>query len=1039
MDLLMLRTLRSTTFLAPVSLAFLPSGAIAQLTIDSHTTTPVRTSTAGSGGPAAIVVTEDGAIDLDGGTAITMDSDNDVSNAGELILGGSDGAIGIDVVGQRTGTITNSGSIIVREDFVADNADDNTIVDGPIARHSDRFGIHVGDAFWGDVVNSGSISIEGLGSAGIQLDGQLNGGLSSTGAITIIGDDSVGIRTGDVTGNVSVNGAVSVIGEGARAVDITGNIGGTLNLQNTIAQQVSYVDDDGSTMYLSRSDLRVNAPAVSVAGNVDGGIIVAVQPTIDSSNSDADGDGIADEDEGDGAIQSYGNGAALQIGGAQDTTIGVYSGRDHSLVIDGTVKGNAYYSNTDAYALVIGGQGGNVSMPGGISVTGTVQATTDDSAATAILINSGSTVPVIDNSGSIIASITSSGEGATYAIRDLSGSLTTINNSGTITANGSNEDEVAAIDLSANTSGVTINQQVPDGSSVTPVITGPILTGSGNDVLNVSAGTVTGNSILGAGDDSVHLSGDAAYSGKIDFGTGTAAMTLADTATFSGTAAFNDEAATLTIGDSAVFSGAVAGGANLAVRVDSGTLEASGTSDLDFASLTVGSGGTLKVAIDGDSGTNPKFNVGVATFEDGAHIAATVSSLAAAEGRYVVLTADTITGTPTFSDDDTLLPYLFKGDVTVDQTAGEVVLDLSRKTATELGLNRNQAAAYAAILAAAPGDGNVEKDLLGVTDGDTLSTRFNSLLPDYAGGNFDLLTRGSRLATRHLTNSNTMFDISHVGGWFEALKWGGGKDETESAGFTTSGWGFSGGLERVTGIGNVGLSFSWMNGSNKNDALGNEVKANAYEFGAFWRIRKGPFYAFARAAYTLASFDGTRNYNGVADDTAFVNTATADWDGQMYSGTAGVSYMADVSDRISFKPMAIIDYYHLHEDGYDETGGGDAMNLSVAGRSSDALFATTTVTAIYRFGPRSNEGIPLTIELEGGRRNRLGGTLGDTVARFSDGDDFTLTPDAVKGGWVGELRLLSGGLDYTWTISGNVEQTQGDPAYGARISLGVAF
>jgi len=1035
----MLRTLRSTTFLAPVSLAFLPSGAIAQLTIDSHTTTPVRTSTAGSGGPAAIVVTEDGAIDLDGGTAITMDSDNDVSNAGELILGGSDGAIGIDVVGQRTGTITNSGSIIVREDFVADNADDNTIVDGPIARHSDRFGIHVGDAFWGDVVNSGSISIEGLGSAGIQLDGQLNGGLSSTGAITIIGDDSVGIRTGDVTGNVSVNGAVSVIGEGARAVDITGNIGGTLNLQNTIAQQVSYVDDDGSTMYLSRSDLRVNAPAVSVAGNVDGGIIVAVQPTIDSSNSDADGDGIADEDEGDGAIQSYGNGAALQIGGAQDTTIGVYSGRDHSLVIDGTVKGNAYYSNTDAYALVIGGQGGNVSMPGGISVTGTVQATTDDSAATAILINSGSTVPVIDNSGSIIASITSSGEGATYAIRDLSGSLTTINNSGTITANGSNEDEVAAIDLSANTSGVTINQQVPDGSSVTPVITGPILTGSGNDVLNVSAGTVTGNSILGAGDDSVHLSGDAAYSGKIDFGTGTAAMTLADTATFSGTAAFNDEAATLTIGDSAVFSGAVAGGANLAVRVDSGTLEASGTSDLDFASLTVGSGGTLKVAIDGDSGTNPKFNVGVATFEDGAHIAATVSSLAAAEGRYVVLTADTITGTPTFSDDDTLLPYLFKGDVTVDQTAGEVVLDLSRKTATELGLNRNQAAAYAAILAAAPGDGNVEKDLLGVTDGDTLSTRFNSLLPDYAGGNFDLLTRGSRLATRHLTNSNTMFDISHVGGWFEALKWGGGKDETESAGFTTSGWGFSGGLERVTGIGNVGLSFSWMNGSNKNDALGNEVKANAYEFGAFWRIRKGPFYAFARAAYTLASFDGTRNYNGVADDTAFVNTATADWDGQMYSGTAGVSYMADVSDRISFKPMAIIDYYHLHEDGYDETGGGDAMNLSVAGRSSDALFATTTVTAIYRFGPRSNEGIPLTIELEGGRRNRLGGTLGDTVARFSDGDDFTLTPDAVKGGWVGELRLLSGGLDYTWTISGNVEQTQGDPAYGARISLGVAF
>lgn len=1035
----MLRTLRSTSILVPVSLLFLPSGAAAQLTISTDTTTPVRTSTAVNGGPAAIEVTEDGSIDLDGGTAITMDSSNDVSNAGDLILGGSDGAAGINVTGQQTGTITNSGSIIVREDFVASNPDGNTIVDGPIAGHSDRFGIHVGDNFWGDVVNSGSISIEGLNSAGIQIDGQLNGGLSSSGTITIVGDNSVGIRAGDVTGNVSVDGAVSVIGEGARAVDLTGDIQGTLRLQNTISQQISYTNDDGDTMYLSRSDVRVSAPAVSVAGNVEGGIIVAVQPTTSTTNSDVDGDGIADEDEGDGAIQSYGNGPALQIGGAEDTTIGVYAGRDHSLVIDGTVQGTAYYDNTDAYAIVIGGQGGNVSMPGGIWNSGTIKATTNDMTATAILINAGSTVPVIDNSGTISAAISSSGEGATYAIRDLSGSLTTVNNSGAITANGSAEDTVAAIDVSANTSGFTLNQSVPDGSSVTPSITGPILTGSGNDVLNISAGTVTGNSVLGAGDDSVNLSGDAAYSGKIDFGTGTATMTLADTASFTGTAAFNDQAATLTLADSSVFSGALTGGANLAVHVTSGTLEATGTSDLDFASLTVGSGGTLKVAIDGDTGTNPKFNVGTATFEDGAHIAATISSLSTAEGRYVVLTADTITGTPTFSEDDTVLPYLFKGEVTVDQTAGEVVLDLSHKTSSELGLNRNQAAAYAAILAAAPSDSNVEQDLLGVTDGDTLSTRFNSLLPDYAGGNFDLLTRGSRLATRHLTNSNTMFDISHVGGWFEALKWGGSKDETGSAGYTTSGWGFSGGLERVTGIGNVGLSFSWMNGSNKNDALGNEVKANAYEFGAFWRMRKGPFYAFARAAYTLASFDGTRYYNGTADDTDFVNTATASWDGQMYSGAAGVSYMADVGERISFKPMAIIDYYHLHEDGYSESGGGDAMNLTVAARNSDAMFATTTVTGIYRFGPRQNDGIPLTLEIEGGRRNRLGGSLGDTTAHFTDGDDFTLTPDTVKGGWLGEVRLLSGGLDYTWTISASAEQTQGDPAYAVRISLGAAF
>jgi len=1014
----MLRTLRSTTFLVPISLMLLPSAAAAQLTIDEDTTAPVRTATAVSGGPADIEVTEDGSITLSGGTAITMDSDNDVTNDGEIALGGANGATGIEATGTRSGTISNSGSIVVSENFVPENDDDNSIVDGPIAKASDRAGIRVRGPFTGDIDNSGSISVEGLDSAGIRVDDTLTGSLASAGTIKVIGDNSVGIRAGDVTGDVTVDGAISVIGEGARAIDITGDIGGALELNSAISQQVSYTNDDGDTMYLSRNDVRVGAPAVAVAGNVAGGI------------------SIGSNDDSTGALQSYGNGAALRIGGADDIVIGEYGDSGHGLVIEGTVKSNSYYSNTDTAALVIGGQGGAVTLEGGISVSGTVQAATDDSGATAILINEGASVPVLDNSGTIVATITDAGEGTLHAIQDLSGTLTTINNSGTIRATGSGEDVVVAIDLSANTSGVTINQQSVDDS--TPVITGAILTGSGNDLIKASAGTITGNSSLGAGDDRVSLSGDAAYKGRIDFGSGQATMSLADEASFKGTAIFNDAQSVLTIADDALFSGAISGGSNLAVQVNGGTLEASGTEDVHIASLTVGEGGTLKVAIDSETQSNPQFVVGSATFEEGAHVAATIDSLNNSEGSYVILTADELNGAPTFSDEDTVLPYLFKGSVSVDEAAGEIVLDIARKTSGELGLNRNEAAIYGAIMAAAPADTSIEQSLLGIEDGEELSRQFGALMPDHAGGNFDLLTRGSRLATRHLTNDNSMFDISNVGGWFEALKWGGGKDATESAGYTTSGWGFSGGIERGTGIGHVGLSFTWLNGSNKNGDIG-KVDGNAYEFGAFWRMKSGPFYAFARAAYALASFEGSRSFTGTASGESFTRTATADWDGRMYSGTAGIAYSVDMGDRITFKPMAIIDYYHLKEDGYSEAGGGDAYDLTVAGRTSDAAFATTTLTAIYRFGPRSNEGIPLTLEIEGGRRNRLGGALGDTVAHFADGDDFTLTPDAVKGGWLGEVRLLSGGLDYTWTLSGSAEQTQGDPAYAVRLSLGVAF
>lgn len=1051
-------TLSTTTILTPLACAILPTAALAQTSITTATTSPVRTSTASSGSAGDVSVTSTGSITLNSGAAITVDSNNSVTNAGTLTQGNANGATGILISGGTSGTITNSGAISILETYVPSNDDGDTIVDGPIAQASGRAGIWANGAYTGNIVNSGTITLDGLNSAGIRVDGPLNGSLSSSGAITIIGDNSVGIQAGAVTGNVAIDGAISVVGEGASAIKLTGDVGGSVRIQNSVAQQASYTNDSSVIMTLSRSDLRVGAPAVAISGNVAGGIIIAIPPTISTTNTDVDGDGILDSAEGTGSIQSYGNGPALLIGGANNITISGLANDGHSLVVEGSVLSNAYYSNTNTAALVIGGQGGTVDLTGGIKVSGKIQATTVDSEATGILINAGSHVPVIDNSGSIIASITSAGEGAVYAIRDLSGTLTTINTTGFITASGSSTDfATSAIDVSANTSGVTINQSAPatttttttsttttTTTTVTTQITGNIVTGAGNDLLNVSYGVVKGNSFLGAGDDRIALSGDAIYQGKADFGTGVGAMTLADTSQFIGTAIFNNMASTLTLSGSALFQGNITGGNNLSVNVTGGTLEAVGTSNVAFNSLTVGAGGTIKVAIDGETHTNPQFNVQSATFASGSHVAATLSSLGNVEGTYVVLTANQITGAPDATSTAADMPFLFNGAVNVDNSAGQVLLTITRKDAAELGLTRAQAAAYPAIIVAAPADASIQSSLLQVSDAATLQSQFNGLLPDHAGGNFDLLSRGSRMATRHLTNNNSMFDVSDVGGWLEVLKWGGSKDIGGTSSFKTSGFGVSGGLERKTGIGNVGVSIAWFSGSNKSDGGVSTVDSNAYELGAFWRVSHGPFYAFAKVSTAFASFNGARTFTGTIDSTDFTRTATGSWNGQLYAGTAGASYQVDAGERLSFKPMVILDYYRLHEKGYTETGaeqtdGGDAMDLVVAGRTSDAATATTTLTGIYRLGKRSSEGIPLTFELEAGRRNTIGGGLGSTTAHFVNGSDFTITPEAMKGGWLGELRVLSGGFDYTWTISGSAEQTAGSPSYAARISLGVAF
>ena len=122
-----------------------------------------------------ITITEDGTIEVDGGSAVTVNSNNTVSNDGAITVGDADGASGIDVASGISTTITNSGTIAITEDFVAENADGNAIVDGPIAEATDRAGIRVRGPFTGTIDHSGAINVEGLNSAGIRVDDTLTG------------------------------------------------------------------------------------------------------------------------------------------------------------------------------------------------------------------------------------------------------------------------------------------------------------------------------------------------------------------------------------------------------------------------------------------------------------------------------------------------------------------------------------------------------------------------------------------------------------------------------------------------------------------------------------------------------------------------------------------------------------------------------------------------------------------------------------------------------------------------------------------------
>lgn len=1058
---------RTRVLLSTMLCAGLAAPANADTTIDADRTTPVSTSSAGN-----VTITGDGTeLDVAGATPITIDSNNNVTIGEDAVVQADDanGRSGIRVEAGRSFSIVNDGSILVTEDFLPADDDTNNVADGAIAEASGRYGIHVeaGPAASGTIENNGLLKVEGLNSYAIKVDSPFSGdivtGLDST--TTVIGDYSTAISLQSVDGDISLGGTVTAVGKGAKVLDIAGDVTGTVAISGSLTKGNNFLNDYDVTTYLSRAALRAGGSAVTIAGNVAGGIIVENVPyNLDDNDTDEDDDGIADSDETTGLILGFGESPALQIGGASDITIGTVKGRDgtFSLVIDGNVQGSSVYSSFDATAVSIGGQGGNVTLPGGIGVSGTIQASTIDSSATALLINAGSTVGYLYNSGQIGANVQSGGEAEVIGVKDLSGTLTRIDNTGYILAEGSGEDLTDAIDVTHNTTGVTIRQYLneidadskadeeadedydPDNATVYARIVGDIRLGTGNDLLDVSTGQVRGDTWFGAGDDRLVLSSDSDYSGAVHSGAGAFTMEMAGTAGFSGTLYADNQAAHLTLSGSAKFSGTVQGGGNLTVDVNGGTFQAPDGKTVTFDTLNVGPNGAISIILDGENDTSSSFNVNIANFASGSLVNAEVASLAEAEGTYVVLTANTLNGVPGLDLTSSItLPLLYSGSLASD--GHTITLDIHRRSAAELGLTGPQDQAFDAIIAAALEDEALEASLLEAADLDVLTTQMDGMLPDYAGGVFDFVTRASRLASRRFLDPATSYDISPVGGWLEPIYFRGSKTAGETAGFDSKGWGISGGIERNFGFGYLGLSLVYAQGSTTNGDL-QEIKDKMVELAGHWRVASGPFQAFARVSGSQVKLSSSRNFTGTIDETDFTYTTLADWSGWAASAMAGLSYDLALTDRVSVRPKATVDYFRLKENGYREDGS-DAIDLTVSDRTSSAAAATTSMTFSYKMGHADRDETPFTIEVEGGYRSVLNSSLGATTAYFNMGSEdesdygnpFTLTSGTLKGGWTTEARILAGGYDFTWQLSAGAEQTQGDIDLSARAGLSLAF
>ncbi len=981
--------------------------AAADTTISTAVTTPVATSTAASGAPDNVIVT--GSVKPASGVAVTLDSNNTVTNSGVLSTQNTNDTTGVLVKGGTTGSVANTATIEYDETATPSDTNGDGNIDGPFATGSRRFGVRIigPGAFTGSVTNvtGGTITVQGNDSAGISAETDVVGSISNAGVIAVTGDRSVGIKTtGAVSGNISSTGTLTVTGQGAQAISVGGNVGGGLIVQGPLSVSgYRYTTRSTDKTFLSKlgaDDLLQGGSAISIGGNLGRGFLVDAPPALDANNADVDGDGIPDASENTGVINAYGAAPAVVVGAAGRSVslgnVGTDAGTAYGFVNRGTITGQGIYDGVTASGVQLGVAGGGaVTLGGGLHNFGTITAQAYGADATGLTFNSGASATVIRNDGTLSASLATDATGATaraivinagasvpvlqnassiaarvggqkgdaVAILDRSGTLVEIENIQSISAGRTIFDSTQAvtghdiaIDVSANTTGVHLIQSDVSNGAALPSITGALAFGSGADRLDIQAGKVTGDVALGAGANVLNIGAGATVTGRLTATGGTAA-----------------------------------------IAVGAGTLQITGTDAVAVSNLSLASGSTLIVTADPSAGVATKLNVaGTATIGSGAKIGVRVASISATPATFTVIQASRLTAGTIDSSLLGSVPFLFNASLQTNTVAGTVNVTVARKSAAELGLSSAQTAAYDSLLKAVNLDSGLRGVVLNQGNRASVVSVFNQLLPNYNGSVFHSAQSAVQAFARPLDERQ---DPVGGGFWVQEINNGLFADDGASGqGYKSIGFGAVAGYEfggSRLGILGVTLGASTSEIDSKGSAADQKLTANVVDAGVYWRASRGPFSGNVRLAGDYLNVSSDRVASGVgADGVPVTRTAAGRWSGYGFNGRVMGSYEARYG-RYYLRPQISADFVRLEEAAYTESGGGPGMNLSVAARtsSSASVFAGVALGALY-----GSQQTPWGPEVLVGYRDVFSETLDATSARFvAAGDIFSLQADQVNG------------------------------------------
>ncbi len=1003
------------------------------LTVTTARTTPASTGAGDGNGPGNIVVEAAGSIAVTDPTIITINSDHTVITRGALSSSAEANATGIlvDLSADRTSNIQNFSQIAIPGPLEG-RAQLNNIVSNA--------GIRLTGAgtFNGNVINDvgGYIGVGGKGSSGILLQSTLNGDLTNHGVLEAASADSFGIlTTGRVHGNVFTGGAISAASTNGVGVYIGGGVVGNYTHAGTIVagNPEQLTSPDG--IRIVRTDPLPAKAGIWVASNIDQGFQISGNRfTFAQQQASAD---AAAATPIDATIETYGPGPAVLIApggpaGATNVLLGLRPDTDYSFIQQGILTTSGAIAGTNAVTVniegaAIDGVNYTTTLTGGfINDGGDINAYALDAHATGVRIGAGASVPTLTNGGdfTIITtdSTTNTATGAvgnkggnaygivieqgadvrtvlnsgkintvsdgltsgTYGIIDRAGTVTTFQNAGdiltTLAAGGTGER--TAVDFRANTAGMAFS----------------------------NTGTIKGNVFLGGGHQAVTMSNNALVEGDITFQagasqTGTSVVELGG-ATVTGRINLGNGNGGVILAGSKANGGFTMGTGTLGHFVASSSelsLLSAGPLRTQTASFTNSS--RVNFDISGNAGAPLLAASGNVTISGDTKLVTTITGILEGRQVYTLIDAGTLTlGAPL--NEMTEVPASYMNHIAFGLNPADssmLQLTVERRSAAQLGLGPNMTAIYDTLAPALNQDSPVATALSGLTTQADFESGLRQLMPDSSGAilqtalssaeaSAGLIRRRLLGVARGGAPDHSRGDIASF--WVQSLgNYGEQNSRGEQNGFSYWGLGIALGADfPVDRSGNtmVGLSFveSWHSVS-LNVAQHSPVQFYSTQLHAYARHQSGQLYVQGMAGGAYNTYDQqqrTVNFGGLA------RSAAGDWSGFQYNGNIEAGYLIR-RGAYEMGPYARLSYLKLKENGYEETGGGAGVNLSIDDRSGESLRGTVGIAA--------NRNIPLSYDSYIEAQVRGGYTR-----------EFMNDPIAVSA------RFVSGGP--TFTNMGNV-------------------